>query len=318
MAGSNLHRQSILILLVVTMVWGGGFIATEYAIGSGLDTAWILAFRFLLAAFVLGVLFRRKVRASSRSDITHGVIAGASLFGGFYAQTAGQAMTTVSSAAFITATSVVMIPFILWAMAKRRPAGREVLLCLASMGGVLLLTVDFAKGISFSAGDLLVLLCAVLFALHTAFVGHYCVCDDATNVTFWQLLTAAAGALIVLVLRRPPVTAVQLASGAWPVAYLGLFSTCLCYALQTRAQQHVPASQAGVVMSMEGVFGTLFSLALGFEALRVNMALGGALITISVVLTEVGVRRVPERCVSTKSQQSGDAHEPEGHNVQTL
>ena len=293
MAGSNLHRQSILILLVVTMVWGGGFIATEYAIGSGLDTAWILALRFLLAAFVLGVLFRRKVRASSRSDITHGVIAGASLFGGFYAQTAGQAMTTVSSAAFITATSVVMIPFILWVMARRRPAGREVLLCLASMGGVLLLTVDFAKGLSFSAGDLLVLLCALLFALHTAFVGHYCKNDDATSVTFWQLLTAGAGALLVLLLRRPPVTTAQIASGAWPVIYLGLFSTCLCYALQTRAQQHVPASQAGVVMSMEGVFGTLFSLALGFEALRVSMVLGGALITISVILTEAGGKRVP-------------------------
>jgi drug/metabolite transporter (DMT)-like permease len=318
MAEKNLHRQSVLILLAVTMLWGGGFIATEYAINSGLDTAWILTSRFLLAAFVLGALFRRKVRASSRSDITHGVIAGASLFGGFYAQTSGQALTTVSSAAFITATSVVMIPFLLWAMAKRRPSWLEVLLCLTSMGGVLLLTVDFAKGLSFSAGDLLVLLCALLFALHTAYVGHYCKNDDATNVTFWQLLTAGAGALIVLLLRRPPITAAQFSSGMWPVAYLGLFSTCLCYALQTRAQQHVPASQAGVVMSMEGVFGTLFSLALGFEALRFNMALGGALITISVVLTEVGARRVPERCVSTKSQQSGDAHEPEAHKVQTL
>jgi len=292
MAG-NQRRQSILILLVVTMVWGGGFVATEYAIGSGLDTAWILALRFLLAAAALGALFRRKVRASTRSDVVHGVIAGASLFGGFYAQTAGQALTTVSSAAFITATSVVIIPFLLWAMARRRPAPREVFLCLASMGGVLLLTVDFAKSLSFSAGDLLVLLCAVLFALHTAYLGHSCKNDDATNVTFWQLATAGAAALVVLLLRRPPVSVPQLVAGAWPVAYLGLFSTCLCYALKTRAQQHVPASQAGVVLSMEGVFGTLFSLALGFEALRINMALGGALITVSVILTEAGVKRAP-------------------------
>ena len=294
MAVKNLHCQSLFILLFVTMIWGGGFIATEYAIKSGLDIAWILALRFLLAAAVLGALFHRKVRASSRSDIVHGVVAGASLFGGFYAQTAGQALTTVSSAAFITATYVVMIPFLMWALTRRRPAAREVLLCLASMGGVLLLTVDFSEGLSFSPGDLLVLLCAVLFALHTAYVGHYCGRDDATNVTFWQLSTAGAASLVALIVLRPPVSAAQFAAGAWPVAYLGLFSTCLCYALQTRAQQHVTASQAGVVMSMEGVFGTLFSLMLGFETLRLNMALGGALITLSVLLTEAGFKRMRE------------------------
>ena len=99
---------------------------------------------------------------------------------------------------------------------------------------------------------------------------------------------------MALIVLRPPVSAAQFAAGAWPVAYLGLFSTCLCYALQTRAQQHVTASQAGVVMSMEGVFGTLFSLMLGFETLRLNMALGGALITLSVLLTEAGFKRMRE------------------------
>ena len=317
MAVKNLHRQSVLALLRVTLIWGGGFIATQYAIRSGLETAWILALRFLMAAAVLGVMFRRKLRASSRNDIVHGVTAGAILFGGFYAQTSGQAMTTVSSAAFITATYVVMIPFLMWALARRRPAAREVILCLASMGGVLLLTVDFSERLTFSSGDLLILLCAVLFALHTAFLGHYCGKDDATNVTFWQLATAGAASVIALIILRPPVSVARFAAGAWPVAYLGLFSTCLCYALQTRAQQHVSASQAGVVMSMEGVFGTMFSLLLGFETLRLNMALGGALITLSVLLTEVGVKRAPDG-ITPKSHQSVDAHEPDGENVQAL
>jgi len=282
------RRRSILMLLAVTMVWGGGFIATEYAIRSGLDTAWILALRFTLAAAAVGAIFWRRVRASTRREAVHGAVAGAALFGAFYAQTAGQALTRVSSAAFITATSVVMIPLITWAMAGRRPGAREVLLCLASMGGVLLLTVDFSQGLMFSAGDLLVLLCAALFALHTAYVGHYCARDDAACVTFWQLATAGAAALIALAVRRPPVSAAQLALGAWPVAYLGLFSTCLCYLLQTRAQQRVPAAQAGVVLSMEGVFGTLFALMLGLEPPRLMMALGGALIMLSVILTEAG------------------------------
>jgi drug/metabolite transporter (DMT)-like permease len=294
MTKTQQRRLSLLSLLLVTLIWGGGFIATEFAIRSKLDTAWILALRFVLAVAVLGLVFWKRVRASARPAVLHGVIAGALLFGGFYAQTAGQALTTVSSAAFITATSVVMIPFLSWAMAGKRPVTREVLLCLTSMGGVLLLTVDFSKGLVFSAGDLMVLLCAALFALHTAFVGHFCARDDATAVTFWQLATAGAAALVALAIRKPQVSAGQIALGAWPIVYLGLFSTCLCYLLQTRAQQHVPAAQAGVVMSMEGVFGTLFSLALGFEALRLPMALGGALITLSVILTEAGRPRASD------------------------
>ena len=48
--------QGIVMLLIVTMIWGSGFIATEYAIRSEMPTAWIMAIRFCVGALLTNVL----------------------------------------------------------------------------------------------------------------------------------------------------------------------------------------------------------------------------------------------------------------------
>ena len=60
----------------------------------------------------------------------------------------------------------------------------------------------------------------------------------------------------------------------------------MCYFLQTWAQKHVRASEAGIILSAEGLFGTLFSLLLGMETFRWSMALGGLMITASIIFAE--------------------------------
>lgn len=282
----NRHRLALVELVLVTMIWGSGFIATQYAIESGLATEWIIALRFLIGAAAIGVIFRRKVAMSSKRAIQRGCVAGIILFSAFYFQTAGQAQTTVSNAAFITATNVMMIPILMWMLTRKRPPAKVFALCALTMLGVILLTVDLTAGVSFSKGDLLVLLCAVLFALHITYVGLCCSDEDAAQITFWQLLAAALAGVATVVFLRSEISVSQFQGGILPVAYLGLFSTCLCYLLQTHAQHYTTASQTGIVLSMEGVFGTLFSVLLGMELLRANMIVGGMLITISVILME--------------------------------
>jgi drug/metabolite transporter (DMT)-like permease len=55
--------------------------------------------------------------------------------------------------------------------------------------------------------------------------------------------------------------------------------------MQTKAQTVLPAARAGIVMSLEGFFGTVFSLILGLAVFRPAMALGGIIVTLSVVLS---------------------------------
>lgn len=288
MRNRSLYLRAALALIMVTVIWGSGFIATEYAIASQMDASLIMALRFLIGAAVIGIVCRRKIAQCGKKCIFSGCVAGVILFGAFYTQTLGQSATTVSNAAFITATNVVMIPLIEWVLYHKRPGAKVLLMCLVAMGGILLLTVDFTGGLAFGAGDLLVLLCAFLFAMQIVYVGHTCNGYDPLAITFWQLLSAGAAGLVLFFILRPEVTMQQIQHGILPVIYLAVFSTCVCYALQTWAQQHVPPAQAGVILSMEGLFGTVFSLLLGLETLRGSMVAGGLLIMVAVVVMNVG------------------------------
>lgn len=287
MNNRSLYLRSVLALVLVTVIWGSGFIATEYAIASQMDASLIMALRFLLGAACVGAFCTKKIAKCDRACVVHGCIAGVILFGAFYTQTLGQSATTVSNAAFITASNVVMIPLIEWALYCKRPSAKVLAMCLVAMLGILLLTVDFTSGLAFGAGDLLVLLCAFLFAMQIVYVGRTCNDHDPLMITFWQLLAAGVAGMAVFLAIRPEVTMAHIRLGILPVAYLAVFSTCVCYALQTWAQKNVPPAPAGVILSMEGLFGTLFSLLLGLEVFRWSIAAGGALIMTAVIVMNV-------------------------------
>ncbi len=284
------HRRGVVILLVTSLIWGAGFIAAEYALLSGLAPHTIMALRFVIGALAIGVFYRGKLFSGGAGVVKRGFSAGVLLFFAFYAQILGQDLIPVSSTAFLTTTNVVMIPFILWTLNRKRPPARVFSLSVLTLIGVGFLSFR-GEGLGFGLGEALVLICALLFAGHIVFLGKYCLVDDPVRLTFWQLTGAAVTALLVLVFRGEPAAAAQWGRGIWPVVYLGLFSTCLSYYLQTTGQKHVPPAQAGILLSMESVFGTLFSLLLGLETMRPGIAIGGGLILLSVILTERGASR---------------------------
>ena len=288
MTSRSLYLRSVLALVLVTIIWGSGFIATEYAIASRMDASLIMALRFLLGAACVGAFCLKKIVKCDKACVVHGCIAGVILFSAFYTQTLGPSVTTVSNAAFITASNVVMIPLIEWALYKKRPGAKVLAMCAVAMVGILLLTVNFSSGLAFGAGDLLVLLCAFLFAMQIVYVGRTCNDHDPLMITFWQLFAAGIAGTVVFLIIGPEVTRDHIRLGIAPIAYLALFSTCVCYALQTWAQKNVPPAPAGVILSMEGLFGTLFSLLLGLEAFRWSIAAGGALIMTAVIVMNMG------------------------------
>ena len=79
------------------------------------------------------------------------------------------------------------------------------------------------------------------------------------------------------------------------VLYLGLMSTCLCFFLQTAAQKYADATKAVIFLSMEGVFGSLFSVMLGLEPFTWMLGAGGAMLFLSAVLTEVKLPAIKKR-----------------------
>jgi drug/metabolite transporter (DMT)-like permease len=150
-----------IMLLLVAIIWGVGFIATEYAIDANLHPLQIMAGRFSIAALFLLLFVKNNIRKINRGQWLKGSIAGTFLFLGFFFQTLGQSMTTVSNSAFLTATNVVFVPFIAWLMTKQRPKTKVFFLAALTFIGIAVLTVDTMNIGSLNIGDFYVFLCAI-------------------------------------------------------------------------------------------------------------------------------------------------------------
>ena len=186
-----------------------------------------------------------------------------------------------------------MVPFIVWAVSRKKPGIKNILLPALTVVGIFILGYAPGQGFSFSRGDVLALVCAFFFACHIASLEFTLQRVEARRLTFIQMATAALLSLVYyLIADRSAVTGQMLRQGALPVLYLGLLSTCACFFLQTACQKYTSATKAAIFLSLEGVFGSLFSVLLGLEPLKWTLLAGGGIIFLSVVLTEV---RLPQR-----------------------
>ena len=71
------------------------------------------------------------------------------------------------------------------------------------------------------------------------------------------------------------------------VLYLGVFGTCVCYFIQTSAQRYVTPMRMSIIMTTESLFGSLFSVLLGYDKLTLSMVTGGLIIVGSILLPEL-------------------------------
>lgn len=274
-----------ILLIAVAVIWGTGFIATQYAIDVNMSASLILALRFSVASVILMIICNKKLLNIEKKTLIVGGIAGVLLFMAFYTQTVGQGLSTVSTSAFLTSTNVIMVPFIVWGITKVSPSYKIYLLALMTMVGVGVLTL--ADGFSFKLGDFLVLLSAFLFATHIAYLGVKGEGHEVIALTFVQMSVSAVLSTILFLLTDLNSTTWSIFVGGFPATlYLGAFSTCFCYYGQTKGQQHVKPSKSAIILSTEGLFGTIFSVMLGFEVLRINMVVGGLIILTAVILSE--------------------------------
>ena len=157
---------SDLMLAAVALIWGLGFPVTQMAIDAQLSSGLIVALRFLIAAAVMGIIFRREVRTITPRDALLGCVAGLILGMAFLLQVMGQSMTTPSNSAFLTSLNVIIVPFLSWGFFHQRPTRKMLLVALGCLVGALVLTLPgrrTAAGLRRSAGAVL---CRGILAAH--------------------------------------------------------------------------------------------------------------------------------------------------------
>ena len=282
----------ILGLVTVTIIWGGGFVASDIALQS-FTPFQILFIRFLIGAFCMGVPARKERKTITKEEIFCGFLLGAALFSGFALQILGLQYTTASKNAFLTATNVVMVPFIAFLLERKKIELKSIAGAILALSGagILSLTSDFSVGL----GDSLTLFCAIGFAFQIYLTGKYVHRIRPAILNFMQMLSAAILSFIGLLFSgRITLTGVS-SSGLLAMLYLGVVSTTVCYFLQTWAQKYVDESKSAIILSLEAVFGTVFSVILLQEEVTGRMLLGSLTIFLAVLVSEVSITQRESR-----------------------
>ncbi len=272
-----------LALLLVAMVWGGGFIAVKDSLNI-ITPFYQMAMRFSLACIIMCVVFYKRVKTVSKTQLKNGFIIGIFLFLGFALQTVGIKYTTAGKSAFLTAIYVVIVPFLQWIIFKKRPDNYSIGGAFICLVGISLLTID-GNGFSISYGDTLTLICAFGFAGQILAIAKYVENDDPIILTAVQLGGAAILSIIVAMIFEPFPVNMNLETTA-SIIYLAVFSTTLAFLLQNIAQKYTSSTHAAIILSLEAFFGALFSVMLLDEVFTLLMLIGCILIFIAIITTE--------------------------------
>lgn len=272
---------AVLGLIIVTVIWGGGFVASDMALES-LSPFQIMTFRFLLATALMGVISVKKLSNMRFEEIKAGFFLGCALFTGFALQIIGLQYTTPSKNAFLTATNVVIVPFIAFVIYKKKVRINGIIGAILALIGVGVLSLN--KELSLGIGDGLTLFGAVGFALQIFLTGEYVAKYRATVLNFVQMCTAFILSFAFLIITGG--FSITATSKGWlSVIYLGVVSTTITYLLQTSCQKYVDETKAAIILSMESVFGTLFSVWILHEKITVKMMIGCVLILAAVIIS---------------------------------
>ena len=273
------------LLLLTALMWGCAFAVVKNALDSFPPGA-IIAMRYLIAAAITGILFRRHLIELTRGDVARGALVGLLLFGAYIVQTTGLQYTTAGKNAFLTTVYVLLVPFGCALLFHQKLQKSNLIAAVMMLVGIGLLSLD-GQGGGLNPGDILTLICGFLFAGHIIAVEQ---CQKKTNTYALIVLQFAFCALYAGLYNRIFERGMPLAFTPGSIGgllYIAVFSTTIGMSLQNIGQSMAPASHAVILLSLESVFGVLFSCLLLGEKVTLQMGVGFAIIFAALLVSEL-------------------------------
>jgi drug/metabolite transporter (DMT)-like permease len=284
-----------LFLLLAAIIWGAAFVAQKDAFNHIGPFSFVAARSFLACIVVLPVALRerkRKPRETAdfqapalRRDL--GVMLVAFSLGVIFQQV-GIGMTSVTSAGFLTGLYVVFAPLLGYFVYKEAIPSWIALPVILSIAGTWFLSggVVSAPG-GFNTGDVLVIICAVFFAMHVILIGRI-MAKVRVPLQVSCLQYGVAGILALIgALATESHSLSDFIGAAIPILYAGAMSGGVAYTLQVIAQQYTPPSDSAIILSSEAVFAAVFGFLLLGDRLSPEGLFGCVLITLSILVVEL-------------------------------
>ena len=156
------HKYNI-YMFIATIFFGMTYVLTKICLNYSTELH-IISFRFLIAFIVSLIFLHKKIFPVKRREFFDSLLLGGLLFLVFITMTIGVKYTTATNASFLISLSVIFIPFFSWIFNKEKLKKNIFVVIFIALIGIILLTLD--KNLQFHIGDILCLICAILFTFH--------------------------------------------------------------------------------------------------------------------------------------------------------
>lgn len=270
-------------LLLTAAIWGSAFVFQKFA-ADELSASFIVAARFSAAGVITALATIKKWHRIDRGYLLGGLATGITMSLGTWLQTAAMTFgTSPGKSAFLTAAYCVIVPFLYWLVRGEKPRANHLLSAVICLVGIGLISLNGEGGVTL--GDGITLVCSVVFAANIVSISIFCEGRDPMLLTMLQICVAAlCGWVGILIFGGMPEHISMGAAGN--VLYLALFSTALCLSLQSIGLKYTNPTVGTILLSLESVFGVLFSILLYGETVTLRMAVGFAVVFAAVLLAQ--------------------------------
>lgn len=285
------------MLLLATIIWGSAFVSQSVAM-EHLPPFSFQAIRCAVAVVglipVIAVFDRFQPdgktffsRWADKKLWLAGILCGIPLFLACNLQQLGLAEDTdPGKSGFLTAMYIVIVP-IIGIFRKKKPGIMVPISVVIAVVGLYFLS---CVGVtSISAGDILTLCCALMFAIQITFVDMFAQSIDALRLNALQALVCTVLSAAISLFTETPSW-----DGIWgcalPIAHTGLLSMGAGYALQILGQKHLEPTVSSLIMSLESVFAVLFGWLILRDTLTPWETLGCVLVFIAVILPQIELK----------------------------
>ena len=294
-------RNSFLLLLTA-IIWGSAFVAQSV----GMD--YVQPFTFTFTRSIIGgvvlipviALLRKtdsiksEARSARNKGITKyewlgGVCCGIALCAASNFQQSGMFHTTVGKAGFITALYVVIVPILGLFLKKRVPI--LIWFCVVlSVVGLYLLCMPKGSFV-LAQGDVLVLICALLFSFHILIIDYFSPKGDGVVISCIQFFVCGIlSGIIMLFVENPSLANIM--DAKWSILYAGALSSGVAYTLQVVAQKGVNPTVASLILCLESVVAVLAGWLILGDKLTSRELAGCLLMFVAIVLAQLPISDV--------------------------
>lgn len=270
------------------IIWGIAFV-TQRIGGDYLGAFTYNAIRFGLGTLSLVpviLIFEKGdwVRPRRRLTYLGGMLGGVLLFAASSLQQIAINVTqSAGKAGFLTALYTVMVPVLGIFVGKKNSLFAWIGVVLSTVGMYLL---SFEGDTPFGIGDILLILCALMFAVQIMVIDRFNDRIAPLRFSMMQLGTTAVLSAI-FALFSETCTFSDIKSAGIAILYGGIMSSGVGYTTQVLGQRGTNETYAAIVLSTESVFAAISGALILHETMNIKGYIGCALIFIGIVLAQL-------------------------------